>query len=85
MGWDRAPTNGVAHRVPERDLIAGLQVAFENEELEIAAGLTEMDALMGARVEAPSGGRAALAWWQVARRTVGVHRGGETGRAAPGG
>jgi hypothetical protein len=92
-GGDRASTDGVAHWVPKRDLIAGLQVAFENEELEIAAGMTEMDALveelMGMRVEVRAGGERygawrtgahddlvlamALAWWQVARRTRGVH------------
>ena len=53
-------TNGY-YRVPKRDLIVGLQLVFQNRELQIAKGLKEGPALAremsGMRVRVRDGGR----------------------------
>ena len=59
-GDAEAYTNGY-YRVPKRDLIVGLQLVFQNRELQIAKGLKEGPALAremsGMRVRVGDGGR----------------------------
>ena len=44
-GADLESSDGVRYRVPKRDLMAGLQVAFQRRRLGLAAGLRAMEAL----------------------------------------
>jgi hypothetical protein len=46
-GGERESMANGSHRVPKRDLVTGLQLAFENRELEIAGGMPEMKVLLG--------------------------------------
>jgi hypothetical protein len=45
-GGSEVTEDGKIYRVPKRDLISALQVAFQNGQLKIAAGLPEADTLI---------------------------------------
>ena len=81
-GADLESSDGARYRVLKRDLMAGLQVAFQRRRLGLASGLRAMDALreelrsMRIRMSADgyermSGRRddlvLALAWWRASR------------------
>ena len=44
-GADMESSDGVRYRVPKRDLMAGLQVAFQRRRLGLASGLRALEAL----------------------------------------
>ena len=67
-GGERSSLAGGSHRVPKRDLVTGLQVGFENRELEIAGGMPEMKVLitelMGMRVKVTAAGNERYEAWR---------------------
>ena len=79
---ERENSDGRGFRVPRRDLIAGLQVLFEDKSFEIAGGLAYtkplMDELALLRGNLGTTGHddlvlaLSLAWWWTRKRTPGV-------------
>ena len=67
-GGERGSVVNGSHRVPKRDLVTGLQVGFENRELEIAGGMPEMklliSELMGMRVKVTAAGNERFEAWR---------------------
>jgi hypothetical protein len=67
-GGDRSSVVNGSHRVPKRDLVTGLQLAFENRELEIAGGMPEMKVflteLMSMRVKVTAAGHERYESWR---------------------
>lgn len=80
---DRENSNGSQFRVPRRDLIAGLQVLFEDPKFEISRTLAYakplMDELARMRGNLTTPGHddlifaLGLAWWWTRKKTPGVH------------
>ena len=66
-GGERSSVSGESYRVPKRDLVTGLQVGFENRELEIADAIPEMklliSELMGMRVKVTAAGHEKYEAW----------------------
>jgi hypothetical protein len=79
---DRENSNGSSFRVPRRDLIAGLQVLFEDPKFEISRTLPYakplVDELARMRGNFSTAGHddlvfaLSLAWWWTRKRTPGV-------------
>ena len=79
---DRENSNGSEFRVPRRDLIAGLQVLFEDPKFEISRTLAYTKPLMDelARIHGNHRSKGhddlvfalALAWWWTRKKTPGV-------------
>jgi hypothetical protein len=79
---DRENSSGSAFRVPRRDLIAGLQILFEDPKFEIsrtlAYGKPLMDELARMRGNLTTTGHddlvfaLSLAWWWTRKKTPGV-------------
>jgi hypothetical protein len=59
-GWNAETSDGVRYRVPKRDLMAGLQVAFQKRRLGLAKGLEVLpelrEELRSMRVRVSAGG-----------------------------
>jgi hypothetical protein len=79
---DRENSNGGSFRVPRRDLIAGLQVLFEDKKFEIPRSLAYtkplIDELALLRGDLRSTGHddlvfaLSLAWWWIRKKTPGI-------------
>ena len=79
---DRENSNGGSFRVPRRDLIAGLQVLFEDKKFEIPRSLANtkslIDELALLRGNLSTTGHddlvfaLSLAWWWTRKRTPGI-------------
>lgn len=67
-GGEAAVQRGREWRVPKRDLIVGLQVMFETEQLQIASKLPEMEKfmkeLMGMRIKVSAAGHDSYGSWR---------------------
>jgi hypothetical protein len=67
-GGERASITGSSFRVPKRDLITGLVLAFENREVEIARGVPAVNALitelLSMRVTVTAAGKERFETWR---------------------
>jgi hypothetical protein len=83
-GGDRVTRSGMGYRAPKRDLISGLQVAFEQRSLLVARRMALADALVRELTSMRAGSfsagsghddlvvAVALAWWGAAQARGGV-------------
>lgn len=67
-GGDRETSEGRTHRVPKRDLVAGLQVLLQSGRLKIAAGLPDAETLrselLNFRVKVSASGHDSYESWR---------------------
>ena len=67
-GGERPSLVNGSQRVPKRDLVTGLQLAFDNRELELAGGVPAMklliSELMGMRVKVTAAGNERYEAWR---------------------